>query len=497
MAPEPAPSPGAATDCTTADRTTAAAPATRVHAFADDALGTLDAVGLAAAIRAGEVSPAEAADAAIARTRLVDAKLGAVAAQCFARAAEAARGPVPTGPFAGVPSLVKDNADVAGLPTCHGSAAITPHPAHRASPPAEQFLAQGFTVLGKSTLPEFGLSASTEYAGAAPTRNPWDTSRSCGASSGGAAALVAAGAVPIAHANDGGGSIRIPAAACGLVGLKPTRGRMLDRPGARSLPVNLVTEGVVSRTVRDTAHYLAAAERYAPVPQLPAIGLLEGPTAQRLRIGVLRRDLAGTPLHPACAAALDSAAGTLAGLGHEVTETALEVDPGFIADFEAYWALLAVLMTASLKAEHRGHLHLRRLDPFTRGLLRHCRRRAARLPGAIRRLRGAERLFDAQFTGVDVLLSPTLTHPAPVLGELRPDQPFDELFRRLVGYVGFTPLANVGGGPAVALPHTMLPDGIPGSVQLAARRGDERTLLDLAYQLEAAAPFPRIDAARG
>lgn len=462
---------------------------TTVHGFTDDALGTLDAVGVAAALRAGEVSRAEVLEAAIARTRRVDPSLDAVQVACFERAASA---PETAGVFAGVPAFVKDNTDIAGLPSCHGSAAFTPHPATVTSGPGAQFLHSGVVVLGKSTLPEFGLTASTEFTGRAPTRNPWNIEYSAGASSGGSAALVAAGVVPIAHANDGGGSIRIPAAANGLVGLKPTRNRLLDQPGARQLPVHLVAEGVVTRSVRDTAHYLAAVERFGANPKLAPIGLVEGPSARRLRIGLISEDVLGRPVHPDNAAVLASAARILAGLGHEVVETRLDVEPRFVEDFKRYWAMMAAAMTLSFRFGHRDHFDAGKLDPFTSGLIGLAKRNPLAVAASTWRLRSGTATYDRHFRDVDVLLTPVLSHPAPRIGELAPGQPFDALFTKLVDYVGFTPLNNVGGGPAVSLPHGLLPHGLPGSIQLAARRGDERSLLDLAYQLEAASPFPRI-----
>ncbi|MBF6353160.1 amidase [Nocardia higoensis] len=460
-----------------------------VHAFTDDALGDLDALGVAARIRGGEVSREEVLEAAITRVGKVQPHLNAVQVECFDRARNQ---PPTSGPFAGVPTFVKDNADVAGVPTCHGSAAFTPYPATADSAPAHQFLAQGFTVLGKSTLCEFGLTASTEYVDRPPTRNPWNTDYSVGASSGGSAALVASGAVPIAHANDGGGSIRIPAAVTGLVGLKPTRNRLLDQPGARQLPVNLVCEGVLTRTVRDTAHYLAAAERHRPEPGLAPVGLVEGPADRRLRIGVIRYDVLGRPVHPETDRILSSAAEMFADRGHELTERRLLVDVQFVEDFTLYWSLFAVLMSAGFLVNHGRRFDPRKLDPFTRGLARKVARNPHRLPGAIRRLRGGPELYARHFADVDVLLTPTLAHPAPRIGEHHPGQPADELFAKLIDYVGFTPLANVGGGPAISLPHGRHTHGLPGSVQIFAPHGGERTLLQLAYELEAVAPFPRI-----
>lgn len=462
-----------------------------VHAYRDDALGELDAVALAQQIKVGAVSRREVVDAAIERTDAVNDRLNAVQVECFARAradADSTR----DGTFAGVPTFVKDNTDVAGLPTCHGSAAFTPHPAKKNGGPADQFLSSGFVVLGKSTLPEFGLTASTEYVDRPPTRNPWNTDYSAGASSGGSGALVAAGVVPLAHANDGGGSIRIPAAANGLVGMKCTRRRMLDQPGVRQLPVNLVSEGVVTRTVRDTAHYLAAAERYRPNTTMTPIGLVEGPSDRTLRIGVVRTDLGGHLPHPDISRVTDSAAAIFAAMGHEVSDVRLEFDPRLIEDFKLYWSMFAVAMSASFKLSHGSNFRPRDLDPFTKGLANKALRRPAGLASAIRRLRRATRTYEEQFVDIDVQLTPVLGQPTPLLGEQNPGQPFEELFATLVDYVGFTPLNNVGGGPAIAVPHDYLSSGLPGSVQLVGRGGDERTLLDLAYQFEAQAPFPRI-----
>lgn len=462
---------------------------TRVHAFTDDALADLDGLGVAARIASGEVSREEVLEAAIARVQKVNPQLNAVQVEAFDRARTV---PAGQGPFAGVPSFIKDNVDVAGLPTCHGSAAFDPHPAKQDGGPARQFLAQGFALLGKTTMPEFGLTASTEYADREPTRNPWDTQRSVGGSSGGTAALVASGAVPLAHGNDGGGSIRIPAAINGLVGLKPTRLRMLDQPGVRQLPVNLIGEGVLTRTVRDTAHYVAGAERFAPAKGLKPIGLVEGPSDRRLRIGLVEKDVLGRTVHPDVQAVLDSAAQALEKQGHEVVPFELLIQPQFVDDFKRYWAMLSVLVSASSKAAHPRGFHPNRLDPFTKGLARMFTRAPHRSITAIRRLRTGTALYERHFESIDVVLSPVLAQPAPVLGDHRPDQPFAELFDKLVDYVAFTPINNVGGGPGISIPHGLLSDGLPGSVQASAPAGDERTLLEIAYELEAVAPFPRI-----
>src|SRR5512139_3027110 len=234
---------------------------TRVSAFTDDALGEDDAVGIAARIRSGEVSAAEVEAAAVARVRRVDPVLHAVAHAAYDRP----RRSTDTGAaLYGVPTFVKDNTDVVGMPSNHGSAAWTARPAKRDGRYTRQYLSTGMTVLGKSRLPEFGFNATTEFMDEEPTRNPWNTGYSVGASSGGAAALVASGALPVAHANDGGGSIRIPAAASGLVGLKPSRGRVSVAADFADPLMGLGIEFAVTRTVRDAAGLLDAVHGSEP-----------------------------------------------------------------------------------------------------------------------------------------------------------------------------------------------------------------------------------------
>ncbi|MGW5224089.1 amidase [Nocardia niigatensis] len=462
--------------------------AARVHAFGDDALGEHDGVAIAALIRSGELSAAEVAKAARERVALVNPVLNAVVVEADTPLVSPDREAL----LYGVPTFVKDNTDVAGLPTQHGSAAWRARPAKAHGPFTKQFLSTGVTVLGKSTLPEFGLNATTEFVAAEPTRNPWDTEFSSGASSGGSAALVAAGAVPIAHGNDGGGSIRIPAACCGLVGLKPTRGRHLDGPQARSMPINLVSEGVLTRTVRDTATYFAAAERFWRNPALPPVGLVEGPARRRLRIGVLSDPITGATLDPQIRAVLDDTIALLEGLGHQVRPIAYPVDLRFAEDFAAYWAMLAFLAGLTGKLSFGRSFDASRLDPFTRGLAARFRGSALRSPAVLYRLSRTRHAYAAAFRDIEIVLSPVLASLTPRLGYLSPDQPFDEVFARLLAYVNYTPFANVTGAPALSLPLGASDSGLPIGVMFSAAHGDERTLLELGFALESARPFPGI-----
>lgn len=465
----------------------------RVHAFGDDALGDLDAVGVAAAISAGEISALEAADAAIARAEKVNPTLNAIVVTDYERGRALAQGEL-RGRLAGVPTFVKDNTDVAGLATREGSLAIPDVPKDADAEFTTQLRSTGLVVLGKSQMPEFGWSASTEFATLPPTRNPWNPVYSSGASSGGAAALVASGVVPIAHANDGGGSIRIPAAACGLVGLKPTRGRVALAAESHQLPVDVISNGVVTRTVRDTAHFLAGAEDHRMAPGLPAVGLVEGPSGRRLRIGLVLDSLTDTPTDDETRAAVLDVAKTLEKLGHEVVEIDIPTDARFVEAFTHYWAMLAFSMHRFGKRLVHPDFDPSLTDPLTQFLSRRFVRNIWRTPGAIRMLKKSETMYREEFdkTRIDVALSPTLAHTTPELGYLSPAGEFPQMFERLVRYAAFTPLNNAAGSPAISLPLGQTSDKRPIGVHLNGRHGDERTLLELAYELEAERPFARI-----
>ncbi|MBF6063416.1 amidase [Nocardia terpenica] len=463
---------------------------TRLHAFTDDALGTHDAVALAELVATGAVSAEELAEAAIARARRVDPVLRAVAYDVF----DAPRYCADKGAaLYGIPTFIKDHSDLVGMPTSQGSRAVPRHAATRDDAYARQALSSGVTVLGKSRLPEFGLNASTEFAEDEPARNPWHTDYSVGGSTGGGAALVAAGVVPIAHATDGGGSIRIPAAAAGLVGLKPTRGRHVVGAIGRTMPLNIVSENVVTRTVRDTAHYLAAIENHWRNPKLPPIGLVLGPARRRLRVALLIDTPIGTVDEPT-RAAVERTAALLEDAGHVVEPIAPPVGAGFVDDFLQYWTFLADLLVTTGKSAFGKGFDPRRVDPFTRGLRNRHRARLIRTPGALRRLFATSAVYARAFDRHEVILSPVVAHTTPKLGYLSPTQPFDTTLDRLVGYAGFTPVNNATGTPSVSLPMGRTAEGLPIGVMLSAARGDERTLLESAYTLEAAQPFPSITA---
>jgi amidase len=302
---------------------------------------------------------------------------------------------------------------------------------------------------------------------------------------------VAAGVVPLAHANDGGGSIRIPAAACGLVGLKPTRGRFAAAPLERVLPVNIVGEGVVTRTVRDTAHFFAHAEQVRRARGLPPVGLVEGPAERRMRIGLVIDSVTGVPTDEQTRAAITATADLLSGLGHEVVEMTPPMDQQFADDFVLYWGLLGFL-TSRIPGRLLPELDRSRFDALTLGLSEYYVKHRRETIGAIRRLRASRHDYARAIRGYDAVLTPVLAHTTPPLGHLSPTVPFEQLLQRLVAYAAFTPLNNATGSPAISLPMGATTTGLPIGIHLMGAHGAERTLLELAYELEAAKPFRRL-----
>jgi amidase len=467
------------------------APRIRVHAFGDDALGDHDAVGLAEAIREGRVSRAEAVEAAIARTRVLDETLSGLAAERFSEARSDAQGPH-DGFFAGQPSFVKDNSDLAGLPTQQGTRAFVAESAVSDGDFAKMYGLVGMTPLGKTRLSEYGFSASAEYMDDAPVRNPWHTGHTSGASSAGSGAFVASGAVPMAHANDGGGSIRIPAACNGLVGLKPTRGRTPSDKVNREMPVRIVHDGVVTRSVRDTAAFLRESERVYRNLKLPPVGDVTGPGKKRLRIALVQNSIGGRKTDDETAQAVLQTAGLLEELGHTIELADAPVAETFEDDFLAYWSLLALAISAGGKYTFNSTYDRSRNDNLTKGLARHAAKNSWRLPLAIARLSLSHRTSRRFFADHDMVLTPTLSLVTPELGWLDPSQSYETVIERLLEWVAFTPLQNASGDPAISLPMGMSSKGLPIGVQLAAVQGFDRRLIEVAYELEEAQPFARI-----
>jgi amidase len=464
-----------------------------VHAFGDDALGELDAVALADAIKAGRVTRAEAVEAAIARTEAVNPALNGLAYQAFdqARAKVLERGS--DGEFfAGVPTFVKDNVDVAGLPTMQGTDAWVPLRAATDSDFTRLYLATGLISLGKTQLSEFGFSASAEHPRLGSVRNPWNTDYTAGASSSGSAAFVAAGAVPIAHANDGGGSIRIPASCNGLVGLKPSRGRLPLDKNTRRMPIRLLANGVLTRSVRDTAVFYREAERIWRHPKLPPIGDVRHAGKQRLQIAVVTRSVE-RECSPELRELTLKSADLLEELGHRVDHVENPPVPSsFAVDFVLYWALLATGQVRAIRRAFGDTFDRSRLDNLTLGLDRYARRNMHRLPVAIMRLRAVRRRTAQFFGAYDAVLTPTVADETPRLGHLDPTADYQQIIDRLGNWAAFTPLQNVTGEPAISLPLAESASGMPVGMMLSADVGREARLLELAFELEEARPWTSI-----
>ncbi|RYP82908.1 amidase [Nocardioides guangzhouensis] len=465
---------------------------TSLHAFGDDVLDDLDAVGLVERIQSGTVSVPEVVDAAIARVEAVNPDLNAVAWSAFDRARVLARDPH-GGYFAGIPTFVKDNVDVAGMPTQQGSDAYVARPAKEDGDFARMYLATGLLPLGKTQLSEFGFSASAEHARLGSVRSPWHRDHTAGASSAGSAALVAAGAVPLAHANDGGGSIRIPASVNGLVGLKPTRGRLAQDKMMRDMPVRIVSDGVLTRTVRDTAAFYREAEKVYRNLALAPVGDITRPGHHRLTVAVVTESL-GRGASPEVRELALKTAALLEELGHRVTEVDAPVPDSFRDDFLLYWSMLAMAIVRAGRLNQGRSWDAAKLDELTLGLARHCRRNAWRLPLSISRLARSKARSARFFEEYDVCLTPTVATATPLLGHLDPAGGYEQTIERLMDWVAFTPVQNATGEPAISLPLATTAAGLPQGMMFAAGAGREAMLLELAYELEAAAPFARIQA---
>jgi amidase len=463
----------------------------RISAFCNDALGTLDGVGIAEKISSGEISATEAVEAAIARARSVNPELNAIVTETFDMAREQVKKIVP-GPFAGVPSFIKDISDVKGVPTLWGSRAVPNKPVRKSSRFVKQFFSLGLICLGKSALPELGLTATTEPLSSGITRNPWHTDYSTGGSSGGSAALVASGVVPLAHGNDGGGSIRIPASCCGLVGLKPSRGRLERVEGSELMPVNIVYEGMLSRTVRDTAAFYAGAEKYRRNPKLPEIGLVRNPGKKRLRIALFTDTPFGMPCHSESADLVRGTGELCEELGHTVKEIPCPCDAQMADDFILYWGMMAFSLRFCGKFIITCGFDRSKLENWSIDISRHFQKYFLKAPSTIKRLRGYAGIYTDIFSTCDILLNPTLAHPVPQIGYMGPNVPFDEAFERIRKYVTFTPVQNVSGAPAISLPMGFSTNGLPLGVQFGAAFGHEKELLELAFEIEEARPWPRI-----
>lgn len=448
-------------------------------------IGQLDAHDQAALLHSGELSAQELVQAAIARIEALDPALNAVTCRAYEEALRQARALTnPTG-MAGVPYLLKDGLDYQGLPSLCGSRSKLHSPnASRGDEFTRRLDAAGVIVLGKTNVPEYGLLPTTESVLYGPARNPWNLQHSPGGSSGGAAVAVASGMVPVAHAADGGGSIRIPAACCGVFGLKPSRGANVRARGPHLIEDLLVGDALLSRSVRDAAWAYATTHPRQNTPPQPQ-------TNPRLRIGLVMNNFAGALPDPAVAGVIEKSAKLCAGLGHHVEEVALPFDgPGVDACFRTIWAYLAQDIVSQCRASLRsGHVE-GVLEPWTLNLALCSGKLTPRdLEAVFEQVVSASARLDAFFSRYDVLLSPVLRYPPVPLGKLAPTQPFEILVHDMFDYVSYTPLQNLTGTPAMSVPLFATDAGLPIGTMFAAARDHDALLLQLAYELEQAQPW--------
>ncbi len=452
----------------------------------------MDATEQGRLVRDGEVTALELTEAAIGRIERLNPRINALASADFDLARQHSRDAAGQGVFAGVPTLLKDLLAYPGYECALGSRLFKGQKAQGGSPYTEALDESGLVVLGKSATSEFGLLGTTETAANGATRNPWDLRRSPGGSSGGAVAAVASGMVAIAHASDGGGSIRGPASFCGLFGFKPSRGRTVSAGMPADLPTaGLVSEHCVSRSVRDSAAWLEATEQ----PDQGRSSSRDSAPAP-LRIGAYRCDAFGRPPSPEADAALETAWRLCQDLGHEVVEIE---SPPFDADetSRAFFALTGLVlngMVAQFRAMMGAAFDDTLLEPHTREVIR----RAQGLgPEAYERsqsaLTDAERgLIDAM-APFDAVLSPTVPFAAFELGQYGPDRDTDALIDFTGRLAGYRFAASMAGSPAMSVSLYWTDEGLPIGCHFAASPGRDEVLFSLAYQLEAAAPWqPRL-----
>lgn len=458
------------------------------------------ATELAGMVHDGEITARELVEASLEAIDQRNGELNAFVTLCAERALEEADAVKPGDdrPLAGVPIAVKDLiALTEGVRTTMGMNAMEDWVPEEDSALIRRLREAGAIIVGKTNTPEMGILPVTEPDRFGPARNPWDPSRTTGGSSGGSAAAVASGMVPLAHANDGGGSIRIPASCCGLVGLKAARGRVSIHPYGEFVG-GIAVEGCVSRTVLDSAAVLDVISGYepgdpywAPDPSAPFADAVARPPG-KLRIAFTSVSPNGVPVHEHCVAATEEAAELLESLGHEVAEAPALTDDGYVDNFIKIW-------TAGVADEIHTYGRLRgkpldysKLEPLTHQMADLANSFSATdYLGALDYLRRMSRGVAALWEGIDVLLTPTLAKPPIEIGGLRPKEgePPIQMLMNAGEWVPFTPVWNVTGQPAISLPLSMSPDGLPVGVQLVGPPAGEELLLSLSAQLEEARPW--------
>jgi amidase len=459
------------------------------------AIEARDAVEWASLVRSGQVQPAELVEAAIARLEKVNPVLNAVITPMYDEA-KALIGRLDRSlPLAGVPCLLKDlDAPFAGTRLANGNRLLRDARSTQHARIVQRMLAAGLIPIGKTNVPEFGYVPTTEPVAFGPTRNPWDLARTPGGSSGGSAAAVAAGITPLAHASDGGGSIRIPASCCGVFGLKPTRART---PIGHFAATGLVVEFAVTRTVRDAAVLLDCLSGYAtgdpytaPQPLTSYQDALDT-RVRRLRVAVVRDSPVGRAVSAECTSAVQSTADVLVSLGHEVKEVQWPfAGEPFEQAFICLWTTDCANTVREL-ARHVGRYEPDIVEPLTWAMHEHgLRYSSVDFLGAIDTLLDVTARMGTFLCDCDVVLTPTTAHPAPPLGWLAQAgaDPLSGLWAS-AEFSAFTAVCNATGQPAMSVPLHWTSAGIPIGVQFIGPYGDEATLIQLAAELEQACPW--------
>jgi amidase len=452
-----------------------------------DDLARLDGVAQAQLVARGELSALELLDACQQRLQAVNPVLNAVVTEDFEAARSRARRGL-SGPFAGVPFLFKDICVYPGLRCAFGSRLFAGNVPQAGTPFSERVDAAGLLTVGKTATSELGLIGSTETLLEGVTHNPWRLTLSASGSSGGAAAAVAAGIVPLAHASDGGGSIRGPAASTGLFGLKPSRGRTVRSSPAASDFEQVLSDGCISRSVRDTALFLSTVEAESTLPRL---GYVREPNARRLHIGYTASTLFGTQPHAECQRALESTVALCREIGHRLEPA---VVPRFDAAAlsQAYFTFAGrslVGLVQTLEPLLGRQVGRGDLEPFTRQLIAAAQQPSARELDVAGVFERATQLYLAALAPYDLLLTPTYATPPWELGWLSPLLPHAELIARTESAVCYTPIQSVAGTPAMSVPLYWTADELPIGSHFTAAPGREDVLLALAYELEQARPW--------
>ncbi len=457
-------------------------------ARAEDAFSAIDAVGQAALVRAKKVSSLQLVDAAIARIEAANPKINAVVAEYFDKARRRAKTPLPASPLSGMPYLIKDLNEVKGEVATSGSRLMAKHVGTENNLMVQKAVDAGMIILGKTNTPEFGLMASTESLLLGACHNPWNLDYSTGGSSGGAAAAVASGMLPVAHASDGGGSIRIPASCCGMFGLKPSRGRM-NFGAAEKMPGDIAVENCISRSVRDSAMVFSLSQDTSAHARFTPTGFVSGPAKKRLKIGFSTLSYVGKQPQDDVKASLEATASLCEGLGHQVIEVKNPVrGQEFTEAFLTVWAsgpAQLVQLAMSLKLQPDAVL-----EPWTLGLAEYFAKKPKdALAKSLAYFKTVEAATDAFMAQYDAWLTPVVLSTPPKLGEQAPTVPFDTLYERISNYVVYTPIHNVAGTPAMSVPLGWGKNGLPIGSQFAAAKGNEGLLYSLAYELEQAQPW--------